>query len=180
MTEDQIAMSGLYAEWFAAIGTVGALFLGVLILGRDRHQAVQASADSFVTWAQVQMTIEDDTEKWTVVVHAYNSGDRPIPHAVIVPRPGVSLDAMGFMLAGEPVSPGASVERQVEINGEPEGIPLWVAFQDARSRRWIRDLNKQGYVSKWTLRALKLKYRTHPVLSRHLLFPRKERRPVEP
>ncbi len=174
VSSEDVALWSMVAEWFAAIGTVGALLLGVAILNADRNRALRASADGLVTWTQIHHThAVKNKAPFTVYVHAYNAGDRPIPFSMTVPRPGSSLGFPGVALSLEPIAPGQSVVSEIGLEENPEDMTLWLWFRDDSSKSWIRDLKTNEYVSKRTLQKLYEKYKDDPLKSLHMLFPRR-------
>jgi hypothetical protein len=64
---------GSLADWFSAFGTVGALYLGFIILMRDRRKADQAEATQIVVWFINQ-------PDGSVELNVTNGASRPVVH----------------------------------------------------------------------------------------------------
>src|SRR5947209_2315290 len=100
-----------YAEAAAAIGTIGAFTVGMLLFRREHHreehraedgrrsQAVKVSA-----WVEAQRTAEGGRE---LLFFVHNASDMPI-YEVSLPRPDESRDEAEFIGL---VPPGQTIQR---------------------------------------------------------------------
>lgn len=150
MSEYAIAIWGLVANWFAAVGTVGALFATIAIVIADRRRARRAAADAFVTWHSVSFVDHPDGRTdWTLVIHGFNGGSLPIPYA-IVQSAEKSPQYMFEFLSEEDgkiraIQPGDTYTVEVPMESEPDMSTVFVVFGDARGQKWNRHLVNNTY-----------------------------------
>jgi hypothetical protein len=75
---------GSVPDWFAAIGTVGALFLGLAILWRDRRKDERVEAKEFISRLDVRRTyVPRKTAAWSGHLYAKNIGRSAIYDVVL-------------------------------------------------------------------------------------------------
>lgn len=70
---------GSVPDWFGAVGTVGALLLGLVILARDKRKDQRAEADEFISRLDVRRTdVPHSQPTWSGQFYATNIGRAPI------------------------------------------------------------------------------------------------------
>jgi len=152
LNDYDIAYWTLIAEWFAAVGTVGALFLGIGLYIREKRDRRHAAADAFVTWHHL-MFIDSGNKPvtWTLTIHAFNGGSTPIPFAIVVAPEGTPTHLHEFLTARDnkmnAIHPGETVEKSISFSEEPYLGAVFVRFSDSKGRRWIRHLVQNSYIS---------------------------------
>lgn len=141
---------GSVAEWVGAIGTIGALLLGITLFARDRAKARRAGVDALITWLTWNEVA--DREKGVrveTIVHVCNSGTRPIyaPLLFYPDRRGgygseiVSDDGRPAMLP-----PGTEMSRVIQ--GSPRNtIARNVLMTGQDGRQWIRKVDEHRYAN---------------------------------
>lgn len=159
---------GSAADWFAAIGTVGALALGLVLFRGEQLRRDRVDADLFVTSASiVQSESSRDGVEYMLHVRVKNLGQNTVTRARVVVRnptkrrqlstggdlrvegrsPEDSLIDLQAIHRGE----SAWLEREVRRSTQPNDC--YVIFDDWRGRRWIRSLDERAkYRSKRHLR----------------------------
>lgn len=144
---------GTVPDWFAAVGTVGALFLGLALLTSDQRRKTRESADAFITWHLVEVVTHDDRPtNWTLHVHGYNGGSSPIPFAIVVSPESLPNHMIEFFKDGDggitEINPGEKVLKSVPFREEPMLSHVFVTFTDGRGQRWYRHLTQNRYIGK--------------------------------
>lgn len=141
---------GSVAEWVAAIGTVGALLLGIGLFARERAITRRKSVDDLITWLSWR-EVPDRAQgvRLETTVHLCNRGSRPV-HAPLLFYPDmrggygseiISDDGRPAMLA-----PGAEVRHVVQ--GSPRNtIARYVLMTSDECRVWIRKVDEHRYVN---------------------------------
>jgi hypothetical protein len=146
---------GSVPDWFAAVGTVGALFLGLLILVRERTRTRREAADSFVTWWVVSTTQSEQldgrvVERYVLVAHAYNAGSGPVPVAFVYSKPKIG-DYVHDWFQNTPhmkeIAPQEKLQRTIPFSHEPDLKRIFVRFTDSRGQHWTRGLWDNRYYS---------------------------------
>jgi hypothetical protein len=133
---------GSIPEWLAAIGTVGALFLSLLLLREDRRLRTVAQAARISVWAEWKRSQElHDTTERQYFAYINNASDAPIYVELMkvsskrddTPRLPVRI---GTVPAHETVDYGVS-----EVDFPPKGNPPYVdiTFLDTNRVRWHLD-----------------------------------------
>jgi len=64
-----------WAAWLGAVGTVGALFVALYLLARDRQSAVRAQANQIAYWSSIVPVASSDTGHYVAVL---NNSQAPI------------------------------------------------------------------------------------------------------
>jgi hypothetical protein len=132
------------AELFSAVGTVGAFWVGFLLLRREhRREADRAEEDRRAQASQISAWIEayrrgDGTRE--VAFHIHNASDMPI-YEVELPLPAPAEQEQSEEFIGL-VPPGQTIRRTAPAEWqrsyiEPE--PVQIEFLDSAGRRWTRD-----------------------------------------
>ncbi|MDW4572623.1 hypothetical protein R8Z57_07515 [Microbacterium sp. M3] len=141
---------GSVAEWVAAIGTVGALLLGIGLFARERAIGRRKSVDDLVTWLSWrEVPDREQGVRLETTVHICNRGSRAV-YAPLLFYPDarggygseiVSADGRPTMLA-----PG--VETQHVVQGVPRNtIARYVMMTSDEGRVWIRKVDEHRYAN---------------------------------
>lgn len=162
---------GSVPDWFAAVGTVGALLATVAIIAREKREQRRASADSLVSWVlTTAQQGEDGQTEFGHAVHLHNVGSQPIPQVMIIRKIGASQKIEMQRLSVVGLSPGQSVSSRVKTSPSTSEPILWLRIQDASGKPWIRDLQTNQYISRRQLRRLSRKHRKNPEAKRDILL----------
>lgn len=140
---------GSVAEWVGAIGTAGALLLGLGLLARERTATRRQPIDDLVTWLTWR-DIPDRVEgvRRQTSVHILNSSTRAM-HAPLLFYPG-SRGGYGSEIlskTGEPamLPPGSRTEHIIQ--GQPRRLDVrYVRIAGSDGRTWIRRVDEHRYV----------------------------------
>lgn len=141
---------GSVADWVAAIGTVGALLLGIGLFARERAISRRKSVDDLVTWLSWrEVPDRDKGARLETTVHVCNRGARAV-YAPLLFYPDarggygseiISTDGRPAMLA-----PGAEVQHVVQ--GSPRNtIARYVLMTSDEGRVWIRKVDEHRYAN---------------------------------
>ncbi|MEV4535391.1 hypothetical protein AB0J82_16325 [Asanoa sp. NPDC049518] len=142
---------GAAADVFSAIGTVGALLLGLSLLRRElRREASRvederrAQAERISAWVEAVRTVDGKRE---LAFHIHNASAMPI-YDVELPLPGHGGEEHGSEFVGL-APPGQTVTRPAPhewLRSYVEPEPVQIEFQDSAGRRWTRD--EQGTLTR--------------------------------
>ena len=141
---------GSVPEWVAAIGTVGALLLGIGLFARERSISRRKSVDDLVTWLSWrEISDREQGVRLETTVHIWNRGSRAV-YAPLLFYPDarggygseiVSADGRPAMLA-----PG--VETHHVVQGTPRNtIARYVMMTSDEGRVWIRKIDEHRYAN---------------------------------
>lgn len=164
---------GSLADWFAAVGTVGALILTVFIVLRDRKERHQESADRVLA----RIGSVGDGSGWDITFSVFNSGTMPVTSVVLLgPDLGIreeepeeypngwhfeeiapSLnDSLPFVFDPSKVAPDARFpglhageSRYIHIRQSvrPDLNDFYYAFFDGRGKMWVRNARTGRYLT---------------------------------
>lgn len=157
---------GSWADWFAAIGTVGALATTAAIYAWDRRRARRALADDLNAWTESGLSREAG---WHIVLHLENVGDRTIPDIYIRSHPHARMISQGVLSNGDEfgLRPGVRDSITLVYGASPPMLRggkgssprvddrLFLFFSDSRGTRWVRDVRRNRYVGRVRARLLK-------------------------
>ncbi|MGW4928617.1 hypothetical protein ACWEOH_05620 [Agromyces sp. NPDC004153] len=139
---------GNLAEWIGAIGTVGALVLGLALLGRELAISRRKGADDFITWVtRDEVLIPGAGIKQITVVHASNTGARPVKTPLIAYadiRGGFSTQVLSPNGMSGVLTPGTEVAITVKESRQTK-LPIYVFLQDSSGRQWLRYADEHRY-----------------------------------
>jgi hypothetical protein len=147
---------GSAPDWVAAVGTVGALFLGLGILIHDRRRHRRELADAFSSWWELSMEASSDVpseETYELRVTSYNAGSLPIQGAVLINVANGPVRARVRFLKEtgvrdlEPIDPGERVVTTVRLDEMPDIADLFIEFYDGHGVTWHRQLEGSKYVT---------------------------------
>ena len=138
------------AEWVAAIGTVGALLLGIGLFACERAISRRKSVDDLVTWLSWRLvTDREQGVRLETTVHICNRGSRAV-YAPLLFYP----DARGgygseiVSAGGQPAMLAPGVETQHVVQGVPRNtIARYVTTTSDEGRVWIRKVDEHRYAN---------------------------------
>jgi hypothetical protein len=143
---------GNVPAWVGSILTSVSVFLAVNILRADRKRLRHAPADALATWHTTSIHVhpnKKDVHK--VKVHAYNTGDAPVPFALLeAPMNTPEYELKLFKDSGgglETVEPKEHLLIQLSYDFEPNMELFYVRFTDSTGKHWIRMLKSGKYIS---------------------------------
>lgn len=136
---------GTVPDWFAAVGTVGALVATLVIIAVDRYRVRRAPAHGLVLWSVRRYSSTSSGDKQFVTVHASNVSNGPIPVANVFSRVDgsdyideiLTADDNGF----KEIAPGGKVEKEIEIVHYIDESNIFVFFVDHRGGKWAKRLS---------------------------------------
>ena len=140
-----------FADAFSAVGTVGAFFIGFMLLRREQRREAdrtederRAQAERISAWVELSRKVDGGRE---LLFHIHNASAMPI-YEVELPLPARGEEDAGSEFVGL-VPPGQTVQRPAPAEWrrtyiEPE--PVQIEFLDSAGRRWSRD--EQGTLSR--------------------------------
>ena len=143
---------GTAADWFAAVGTVGALFAALYVLLQERRGKERELARAITAWhvEQMEMSTEDDVaDTASINVTVHNASAQPavgIEATVLWDDGAVShLSPTAASKYDAPfvpeVLPGDSAEFRLDQRGEIRGVEMvHVRFVDGNGVPWVRNL----------------------------------------
>jgi hypothetical protein len=153
---------GSVAEWFAAVGTVGALYFSLVLFVAERRRIRRAPADAFTTWSIRRMGGKTRPRLKGLTLYAHNSGVTPIAVAIVSSphgEPG-QFTQMINRVEGTlmPIAPGESITRELKFGKEPpDPNRVLIHITDGGGRQWWRRLETGRYMHPW--RAQRMLYR---------------------
>ena len=144
---------GNVPAWVGSILTSVSVFLAINILRADRKAKRLAPAEAFATWHF--WSFADSTElqpSWTIKAHAFNTGDAPIPFAMIgARRLTLEYEIQLFKKKGNndiaTIEPKEHIELDIQYDFNPNIKLFYVRFKDAKGKEWIRMLASGRYMS---------------------------------
>lgn len=147
MSEHDIAIWGLVASWFGAIGTVGALFWALVLFQREGRRRRREGADGLVSWVDHIgiMSSEDDGQTHEhdhVGIHLHNVGLRPIRRVFVTGEE--QEDGMFFNIEldgttkSAPLYPGERAAGSRDVRAGFDLAEATIVFTDGYGRTWRR------------------------------------------
>ncbi|QHC66840.1 hypothetical protein GSU68_09895 [Rathayibacter sp. VKM Ac-2759] len=147
---------GTVPDWFAAVGTVSAFFLGLGILANDRVKATRKHADEFATWPEWEKR-EGGPDANVLSVRAYNAGTAPVPKADViclleidgkpVVRTFFHLQTKTQHSYSPVLASGMTAYGSINLVPNSRNLQICVMFIDASNSVWVRDLASGKYLS---------------------------------
>lgn len=133
---------GTVADWFTAVGTVGAFFVALYLLNQERLLRLGAQAAHVSVWAEWKRTVggQDPTER-QYFAYIDNSSDAPVYVDLMQvmreegDEPGLEIE-MGTVPAHDTADYGLD-EADFPSSGEPPYVEIF--FLDSNRVRWRRD-----------------------------------------
>ncbi|MCJ1694646.1 hypothetical protein MT349_02530 [Rathayibacter caricis] len=152
---------GSVADWFAAVGTVAAFGLGLLILWRDRMKEERKFADQFMTWfgttGIVAKPDANGKRPSTVVVQVHNTGHVTIPIALLDSIHRTEPHMLYQLGEGDEshvVEPGMKHLRQFKFADTINRNEFFVFIKDGTGKVWLRQIETGRYISQAGLKRL--------------------------
>ncbi|PYC99915.1 hypothetical protein B4U78_013555 [Microbacterium esteraromaticum] len=141
---------GSLAEWVGAVGTIGALLLGITLFARDRAIARRAGVDALNTWLSWEDVADrDEGFRRLTTVHVCNSGTRPIYAPLLFypdKRGGYASEIISDDGRPAMLPPGAEMSRVIQ--GVPRNtVARNVLLRSADGRLWIRKVDEHRYAN---------------------------------
>lgn len=151
---------GSIADWFAAVGTVGAFAVTIWIILHDRGERRRAQADAFVTYTQVSGThAVPGKAPWTIRLYSHNTSSQPIPYTELRSVPGAEEFQMQTLKIGKKghlaIAPGESIKTEIGFEHDPRNVQLVLYFKDSAGRTWAREVRSNEYLSMSTRKRYK-------------------------
>lgn len=158
---------GSAADWFAAVGTVGALVLGLILLRGEQVRRDRVDADFFVTSAVIsQRESSLDGFEYTLHVRVKNHGPNSVRDVVLMvghPTKRRQLLTGGYVQVPDrpaqsavveldSIHHGESAELDREVRRDTRLRDCYITFADWRGRVWVRSLGDARYRSNAHLR----------------------------
>lgn len=138
---------GTAADWVGAIGTAGALLLGLLLLAREITTNRRKDADNLVAWSNMGTVTAGERERWGRLVHATNTGTRPIGAPAVTYKNKLGRYQTKFLTpSGDPdmIHPGETVMTALSEN-IARASPIYLAIRDPSGRLWVRYVTAHVY-----------------------------------
>ncbi|MDW4572208.1 hypothetical protein R8Z57_05375 [Microbacterium sp. M3] len=170
MDDGTIALWGLLADWFAAVGTVGALVLTIVIVLRDRRHSARELADQLVSNLDVQARIDDSGGfRLRLFVANYSSvamrsialvgpdmearddepeewSDAMFVYGVVPAEEEMQAEWMGGDSTYVGLPPGDSKRLELVSQSRPPSSEYFLLIRDGRGRVWLRNAHTGQYV----------------------------------
>lgn len=122
-----------WPSWLSAIGTVGAFFLALYLLGVQiydrRREARMTQARLVAAWVAniAERENTDPSAVYAITVHARNGSTEPVYNVVVTTDVGVRGT---FVRNPNVLGPGETREFVIMAPGEPRGQPLGMVVRD--------------------------------------------------
>jgi len=161
---------GSVADWFAAVGTVGALIFGFLLFANERRQARRAAADAFVIWSVSQSRAADGRPEIDFYFH--NAGTAPVFDPALTAKPnrhGYQVFAH-LTVDAAPLLPGQHGHARVAFSHLSEGWNAYLSFTDGSGREWHRNMSTSRYTRRprdhwWDRLWYRIRHRNGPLFA---------------
>ncbi|TFC63727.1 hypothetical protein E3O62_02550 [Cryobacterium sp. TMT2-15-1] len=159
---------GSVADWLAAVGTVGTLLLGLIILDHDHQRQRRQEADQVLTWFEGGHRVFTGSifdREWTRqrflkrrshnfsevvskrVLHIHNTGPNPI-RMLYVYRQDPREGWVAVAVIHRNYFAGRGHDQQAAIWLPTYAMPTRIGFIDSRGQKWVRDVGTGKYLSK--------------------------------
>lgn len=148
---------GTVPDWFAAVGTTGALLISAQVLRGEVANRRRAEANQFsivARWMEADLPEEPhepgEGSPPYIGFTGRNSGSKPIltAHVDLLLRDGSVRGVAAFgNVSTEVLAPGEDVDWGNYFPFDPEVGELFLSFIDGNGRSWRRSLTTYDYVS---------------------------------
>ncbi|TQJ31472.1 hypothetical protein [Microbacterium sp. SLBN-146] len=137
---------GSLADWFAAIGTVGALFATLsLFVHSQRSEARRVGQELSLTAEGLYDEDAFSLEKRIIFkmrFRVYNSGSAPIHDArILAYEDGKTLSAHALSVGGEPIEPQRSFVFIWPVESTLVMDRMYIHHTDRTGREWVRNVH---------------------------------------
>jgi hypothetical protein len=145
---------GTAADWVGAIGTTGALFLALLVIGREQINSRRAIADRVAVRIDERWSEELESGTGRSMLEVTNHNEVGFPFVEVFwrlhkPRAKPRAFATHAATDGEDMSAGERIVEVVDMPHAPGSSLIMVAeLCDPNGRKWYRDVIKDRYISK--------------------------------
>jgi hypothetical protein len=141
---------GDFPTWVSAIGTVGALLLGFIIIGRDRYVARHMPANSLISFINTvaEVDIGDNITGYRTTVSIYNAGFAPIFQSTLFSNENrYAIPLVETQNVSRSLAPGKDHKWIYQFKDDPRARPYILYFVDSANKRWRRDVRTNKYMS---------------------------------
>ena len=140
--------AGNLAEWVGAVGTTGALLLGLHLLRRDREANVAPQADQVSVWRTWQLRPSQDDPSTADVFAQLHIANHSL-RLIILPRvyTWIASDSeVGQEFALEDLPPESAEVIEVPVVDPRVKLCSVVSFKDRRGKTWFKDMHTQKVI----------------------------------
>jgi hypothetical protein len=146
--------AGNLAEWVGAVGTTGALLLGLHLVRRDREADLAAQSDQVSVWTSWQLRPSQD-ESRTADVFAQLHIANHSSGLIILPRvyTWIANDGeVGQEFALEDLPPESAEVIEVPVVEPGAKLCSVLSFKDRHGKTWFKDMQTQKVIHDWKVR----------------------------
>ena len=146
--------AGNLAEWAGAVGTTGALLLGLHLLRRDREANVAAQPDQVSVWRSWQLRPSQDDPRTEEVFAQLHIANHSLG-LLILPRvyTWIASDGeVGQEFALKDLLPDSAEVIEVPVVDPRVKLCSVLSFKDRRGKTWIKDMHTQKVIHSWKVR----------------------------
>jgi hypothetical protein len=146
--------AGNLAEWVGAVGTTGALLLGLHLVRRDREADLAAQSDQVSVWTSWQLRPSQDDSR-TADVFAQLHIANHSPGLIILPRvyTWIANDGeVGQEFALEDLPPESAEVIEVPVVEPGAKLCSVLSFKDRHGKTWFKDMQTQKVIHDWKVR----------------------------
>jgi hypothetical protein len=140
--------AGNLAEWVGAVGTTGALLLGLHLLRRDREANVAPQADQVSVWSSWQLRPSQDDPRTADVFAQLHIANHSL-RLIILPRVYTWIESdgeVGQEFALEDLPPESAEVIEVPVVDPRVKLCSVVSFKDRRGKTWFKDMHTQKVI----------------------------------
>jgi hypothetical protein len=146
--------AGNLAEWVGAVGTTGALLLGLHLVRRDREADLAAQSDQVSVWTSWQLKPSQDDSRTADVFAQLHIANHSLG-LIILPRvyTWIANDGeVGHEFALEDLPPESA--EVIEVPVVDPGVKLCsvLSFKDRHGKTWFKDMQTQKVIHDWKVR----------------------------
>jgi hypothetical protein len=146
--------AGNLAEWVGAVGTTGALLLGLHLVRRDREAGLAAQSDQVSVWTSWQLRPSQDDSRTADVFAQLHIANHSLG-LIILPRvyTWIANDGeVGHEFALEDLPPESA--EVIEVPVVDPGVKLCsvLSFKDRHGKTWFKDMQTQKVIHDWKVR----------------------------
>jgi hypothetical protein len=146
--------AGNLAEWVGAVGTTGALLLGLHLVRRDREADLAAQSDQVSVWTSWPLRPSQDDSRTADVfaqLHIANHSSG----LIILPRvyTWIANDGeVGQEFALEDLPPESAEVIEVPVVDPGAKLCSVLSFKDRHGKTWFKDMQTQKVIHDWKVR----------------------------
>jgi hypothetical protein len=140
--------AGNLAEWVGAVGTTGALLLGLHLLRRDREANVAPQADQVSVWSSWQLRPSQDDPRTADVFAQLHIANHTL-RLIILPRVYTWIESdgeVGQEFALEDLPPESAEVIEVPVVDPRVKLCSVVSFKDRRGKTWFKNMHTQKVI----------------------------------